>query len=328
MGRPTDPVFGLPGGVSKGFSKELADFTLKFSKEMIEFAKFSLKAFYDIVLGNEDYKNIILSDGYKITTHYMGLVDENNYVNVYDGKVRVVSSKGKELAKFPINKYLDYIGENVEEWSYIKFPYLKSIGWKGLKDGEDNGIYRVAPLARLNAADGMATPLANAEYKKMYEILGQKPVHNTLAYHWARLIEVLYTAEHVNELIQDKETLSDNIRVIPKNKPTEGIGVVEAPRGTLIHHYKTDEKGILEKVNLIVATVHNSPAICLSIKKAAQSLIKNNVVNDGLLNQVEMAFRAYDPCLACATHTASGEMPLIVEVFNKKKELIKKLVQD
>jgi len=323
MGRPTDPIFGMPGGISKGITNELKNFILKFSDEMIEFAKFVIKTFHSVVLENESYKKMILNDAYKIVTHYMGLVDENNFVNFYDGKIRVVSSKGKEIAKFPVEKYYDYIAENVEEWSYIKFPYLKSIGWKGFIDGDDSGIYRVAPLARLNVADGMATELANQEYKKMFDILEHKPVHHTLAYHWARLIEVLYAAERVKELISDKEITSDNIRNIPKNIPDEGIGVVEAPRGTLIHHYKTDENGILKKVNLIVATVNNSAAICLSIKKAAESLIKNGQVSDGILNKVEMAFRAYDPCFACATHSFPGEMPLIVEIYDKKKNLIK-----
>ncbi|MBU1077170.1 MAG: nickel-dependent hydrogenase large subunit, partial [Spirochaetes bacterium] len=281
-----------------------------------------------VVLKNEAYTNLILSDAYTIKTHYMGMVDKNNKVNFYDGKVRVVSSEGKEITKFTSDKYLDFINEGVEEHSFIKYPYLKSKGWKGLVEGDDNGIYRVAPLARLNASEGMATPLADEHYKKMFETLGQKPVHSTLAYHWARLIEVLYASENVKQLINDDSITDQNIRQIPENKPSEGIGIVEAPRGTLIHHYKTDEKGILTKVNLIVATVNNAAAIDMSIRKAAQHLIKDGQVSDGILNQVEMAFRAYDPCLACATHSFPGEMPMIIDIFDHNKKLVEKIQRD
>ena len=151
-----------------------------------------------------------------------------------------------------------------------KFTYLKKVGWKGFIDGPDSGIYRVAPLARLNVSDGMATPLAQAEYEKMYSTLGGKPLHNTLAFHWARLIEVLYAAERLQELAMDKSITDTNVRNIPTATPTEGIGVVEAPRGTLIHHYKSDEKGLLTEVNLIVATVNNAAAICMSVDKGCK----------------------------------------------------------
>jgi len=175
-------------------------------------------------------------------------------------------------------------------------------------------VYRVAPLARLNASDGMATPLAQAEYERMYETLGGKPAHNTLAYHWARLVELLYAAERLLELAEDEEILDPNVRNIPASVPKEGIGVVEAPRGTLFHHYKTNEKGILTEVNLIVATLNNSAAMSMSIEKAARNLIKGGKVSDELLNMVEMAFRAYDPCLACATHSLPGHTPLEVNI--------------
>ena len=253
----------------------------------------------------------------------MGLVDEKNKVNFYDGKIRVVDPGGKELVKFEAKDYLEHIAEHVEPWSYMKFPFLKAIGWNGFIDGKDSGVYRVAPLARLNASDGMATPIAQAEYEKMYDALGGKPAHNTLAFHWARLIEVMYAAEHMFELLKDKGITSDDIRNIPTEVPDEGIGVVEAARGTLFHHYKTDENGIITAVNLIVATVGNAAAMSMSIAKAAQYLIKDGEVNDGLLNMVEMAFRAYDPCLACATHSLPGQMPLEVNIHNSKSEVVK-----
>ncbi|MBA7603490.1 NAD-reducing hydrogenase HoxS subunit beta [subsurface metagenome] len=195
-------------------------------------------------------------------------------------------------------------------------------------DGKDSGVYRVNSLARLNVSDGMATPLAQAEYEKMFDTLGGKPVHATLAFHWARLIEILYAAERLLELCQDEEITSPEVRAIPTATPDEGVGMVEAPRGVLIHHYQTDEQGIVEKVNLIVATVMNNPAMNMSIKRAAQGLIKKGkVVSEGLLNMVEMAFRAYDPCMACATHTLPGQMPLEITIYNSKGEVVERLSQ-
>ena len=324
-GRVIHPVCNLPGGVSKGVTREDREEYIQTGKDSVEFAKFSLQAFNDIVLKNKEYVDIIVGDIYKHNTYYMGLVDKNNKVNFYDGDIRVVDPEGKEYAKFKPQEYLDHIEEHVEPWSYIKFPYLKNVGWKGFVDGKDSGVYRVAPLARLNASDGMATPLAQAEYERMYSVLGGKPGHNTLAYHWARLVELLYAAERLLELAEDEEILDPDIRKIPTEIPTEGIGVVEAPRGTLYHHYKTNGKGILTKVNLIVATVNNSAALCMSVEKAARGLIKGGNVSDGLLNMVEMAFRAYDPCLACATHSLPGEMPLELNIYNINGEVIKTL---
>ncbi len=256
----------------------------------------------------------------------MGMVDANNKVNFYDGDIRVVDPEGKEVAKFKPADYVDYIGEHTETWSYLKFPFLKKVGWKGLVEGKDSGVYRVAPLARLNAADGMATPLAQEAYDKMYSTLGGKPVHATLAFHWARLIEIVYAAERLLELSQDKEVTDPNVRTIPTATPDEGVGIVEAPRGTLYHHYKTDENGMVEKVNLIVATVQNNPAMNMSIKKAAQKLITaGKAASEGLLNMVEMAFRAYDPCLACATHTLPGQMPLEVVIRDPDGNVLQRL---
>jgi F420-non-reducing hydrogenase large subunit len=210
----------------------------------------------------------------------------------------------------------------------MKFAYLKKVGWKGLVEGDASGITRVAPLARLNAADGMATPLAQAEYERMYEVLGGKPVHYTLAFHWARLIEMLYAAERLLELSKDPEITSPNVRTIPTETPSEGVGIVEAPRGTLIHHYTTDANGLVTSANIVVATGFNNAAMCMSVAKVAKALIKNGKVTDGLLNMVEMAFRAYDPCMSCATHSLPGHMPLIVSIRNKAGELIDTIRRD
>jgi F420-non-reducing hydrogenase large subunit len=194
-------------------------------------------------------------------------------------------------------------------------------------DGEQSGIYRVAPLARLNASDGLATPKAQAEHDRMYDTLGGKPAHNTLAYHWARLVEMLYAAERMVELMSDPDIMGTGIRTLPTEKPSEGVGVVEAPRGTLIHHFKSDERGVITQANLIVATVNNAPGICMSVQRAAKGLIKNGNVSDGLLNMVEMAFRAYDPCFACASHSLPGRMPLVVEIKGPDGKLIRRLSQ-
>jgi len=327
-GKAIHPVCGLPGGVSKGITEEQRQKFLENAKEIFEFAKFTLKFFDDIVVKNKQYMDLITGDIFKHKTYYMGTVDENNKVNFYEGKLRVVDTDGNEFARFDVKDYLSHISEHVEPWSYVKFPFLKKIGWKGFIDGNESGIYRVAPLARLNASEGMATPLAQAEFEKMYEKLGGKPAHNTLAFHWARLIEVIYAAESLLKLTEDKSITDPNIRNMPTEIPDEGIGLVEAPRGTLIHHYKTDEKGLITEVNLIVATVANAAGMSMSIARAAQKLIKKGKVNDGLLNMVEMAFRAYDPCLACATHSLPGKTPLIVNIHNNDGDIIKTIRRD
>lgn len=313
-GKATHPVCGVPGGMSKAIDEEERKQIQEMAESTVEFAKFSLQLFNDVVLKNKEYVDIILGDIYTMQSYYMGLVDEKNKVNFYEGDVRVVDPEGKEFVKFKPAEYLDHIGEHVEPWTYLKFPYLKKIGWKGFVEGKDSGVYRVAPLARLNAADGMATPLAQEAYQAMYSTLGGKPVHATLANHWARLVELMYAAERLLGLSKDPEIISPDVRTIPTATPDEGVGVVEAPRGTLFHHYKTDPEGMITDLNLIVATGNNHAAICMSIKKAAQGLIKGGKVSEGLLNMVEMAFRAYDPCLGCATHSLPGQMPLVVQI--------------
>ena len=207
----------------------------------------------------------------------------------------------------------------------MKFCYLKPLGWKGFVDGPESSIYSVAPLARLNAADGMATPEAQKAYEEYFTTLGGKPVHYTLANHWARVIEMLYAAERMRELVNDPEITGKNIRTIPTATPTVGIGVVEAPRGTLFHHYETDEKGLITKANLIVATQGNSARMAMSVEKSAKGLIHEGKVDDGLLNMIEMAFRAYDPCHGCATHSLPGQMPLIVSIRDASGQIVQEL---
>ena len=322
-GRKVHPCTSIPGGVTKGLNEEERLQIEKMGRWGVEFAQFSLQLFNDIVLGNQAYVDLILGDIYTHKTYYMGMVDENNLVNFYDGKVSIVDPEGKRLGKYEPHEYTDWIAEHVEPWTYLKFPYLKQVGWKGFVDGKDSGVYMATPLSRLNASAGMATPLANAEYEKFYDTLGGKPVHQRLATHWARLIELLYAAERLVELATDEEITSPDLHTVPTKTPTEGVGIVEAPRGTLTHHYWTDERGILTKVNLVVGTTNNYASMSMSIKKAAQNLIHGGtVISEGLLNMVEMAFRAYDPCFGCATHSLPGQMPLQVTIRDAAGEVV------
>lgn len=328
-GKATHPAWTLPGGVSKGLNEEERKEIEEMAKSCVEFAKFSLKLFEDVVLKNQGYVDLILSDGYKLVTNYMGLVNDKNQVDFYDGKVRVVDHEGKELFKYSPVEYVNYIAEHVEPYSYLKYPYIKERGWQGFVEGPGTPIYQAAPLGRLNAADSMATPLAQEAYEKYLETLGGKPVHHILATHWARLIELMQAAEQLLELAQDPEITSDDIINIPTGTPNEGVGILEAPRGTLTHHYKTDENGIVVKANLIVGTTNNNAPITMAIKKAAESVIKpGQEITQGVLNMVEMAFRAYDPCFSCATHAILGELPLKMYVYDSKGELYKVLSRD
>jgi F420-non-reducing hydrogenase large subunit len=322
-GRGVHPVAGLPGGWSKAISEDERQEFEAISRQNVEFGLFSLKIFEDVVLKNPGYVELILSEGYTHRTYYMGTVDEHNQPNFYDGMIRVVDPEGHEFAKYAPRFYARHLAEHVEPWTYLKFPYLKGIGWKGFTEGMDSGVYCATPLSRLNAADRMATPHAQEAFEKMYETLGSKkvdgryqPIHQQLATHWARLIELLYSAERMLELSTDEQITDPNVRPVATEIPDEGVGSVEAPRGTLTHHYWTDENGILTRVNLIVGTTNNYALIAMSVKKAAEALIhKGVVVTEGMLNRIEMAFRAYDPCFGCATHSLPGQMPLEVTIY-------------
>ncbi|MBN1416165.1 MAG: Ni/Fe hydrogenase subunit alpha [Bacteroidales bacterium] len=328
-GHQTFVVMNIPGGVRRGLSEQERDDIIHKAKGFIEFSKFTLNLFQDVVLNNSQYVDIILNGPYSLKLHSMGLVDMNNKVNFYDGKVRVVDTLGKELCKYAPDEYLDYVAERVEPWSYLKFPFLKKIGWHGFVDGQNSGVYHATPLSRLNASDGMATPQAQKEYERMYNTLGGKPVHATLAMHWARLVELLYASERCLELAEDPDIIGKDLRAPLGQIPGEGVGIVEAQRGTLTHHYWTDDKGIVTKVNIIVGTTNNNAAISMSIKKAAEGLIKKgSEVTEGVLNMIEMAFRAYDPCLSCATHCLPGQMPMTLEIREANGELLQRVVRN
>jgi F420-non-reducing hydrogenase large subunit len=327
-GKVIHPVLGLPGGVAKRVTAEQQTQIKETAADAVDFARFTLDVFRSVVLANPAYVDLIVSDAFTHRTYYMGLMDEQNRPNFYDGRLRVVTPEGGEWATFPAADYLDFVAEHVEPWSYVKFCYLKPLGWHGFTDGAESGIYSVAPLARLNAADRMATPLAQEAYEELFSTLGGRPVHHTLANHWARVVELLYAAERLKELADDPELIDPNVRTLPTATPREGVGVVEAPRGTLFHHYVTDARGIVERANLIVATQNNSARMAMSVEKAAKGLISKGRVSEGILNKVEMAFRAYDPCNACASHSLPGSMPLVVAVRGSSGETLSLLRRD
>jgi F420-non-reducing hydrogenase large subunit len=324
-GRSTHPVWTVPGGVAKGITEDQRQEIVLQAKSCVEFAKFSLKLFHDVVLANKQYLSLILSDVYEMDSYWIGTVDRKNCVNFYDGDARVVDQKGQEVFRYHDREpqYLDFIAEHVETYSYLKFPYLKKIGWKGFVAGPESGVYQATPLSRLNVADGMATPLAQAAYEELFKTCGGKPVKKLLVAHWARLVELLYAAERLLELAEDREVTSSNFRTLPTATPEEGVGIVEAQRGILTHHYKTDRNGLVTEANLIVGTTNNHAPISMAIKRAAQKLIgPGRPVGQGLLNMVEMAFRLFDPCFSCATHFLPGEMPLTVEVIDADGEVV------
>ena len=310
-GREIHPVAAVPGGVSKGIGEDERKEIEEKAKSCIEFAKTSLSIFKE-VFESKRWNELLGLDS--LQTYYMGLVDKNNHVNYYDGDIRIVTPSGKEFAKIKAKDILNHIEEHVEEWTYVKFPYLKKVGWKGFVDGEKSGIYRVGPLARLNAADGMNTKEAMKEFE---EFKKDGVVHETFAFYHARLIEMLNAAERMYDLARHNAITGTDIRAMP-NEPDEGIGVVEAARGVLIHHYKLNSHGIVEEANLIVATTNNNAAINMSVANAAKKVIKKGKVDDIILNKVESAFRCYDPCLACASH-ALGDTPLVVNIYRGNK---------
>lgn len=328
-GKPTHPVCGIPGGATKSINQDERNQIETMARSCYEFALKTLEIFHKIVLENPKYMSMITNPAFGLNVYNMGMVDKNNKINFYDGMIRVTDPTGKEFIKFKGENYLEHLGEEVVEWSYVKIPYLKKVGFKGLTDGIDSGLYRVGPLGRLNAAEGMATPKAQTEYEMMFDTFQAKPVGSTLAFHWARLIELLYACERALELIADQQITDTNIRNKNFKHQATGIGVVEAARGTLFHHYELTDDRLVKKVNMIVATTNNNGVINMSIRNAARELIKSNAGqakwDDGILNTVEMFFRAYDPCFGCASHSL-GIVKLEIDIFDKQRKHIKTII--
>jgi NAD-reducing hydrogenase large subunit len=315
-GRRIHPVFALPGGVNKSLTGVERDTILRGLDEVIVTLDMGLKIMKEWAHKNlEDINKFAV-----LQTGYFGLVTPENGLELYDGNIRLIDAQGKQLEKFDGRKYLDYISEHVENWSYLKFPYYKKMGWP-------QGVYRVGPLGRLNIADKIDTPLANDELKLFKAFGNGKPVENTLLYHYARLIEALFAAERVRVLLDDPDILSQDILNTRHDFKGEGVGVIEAPRGTLFHHYWAKENGQLERVNLIVSTGHNNWAMSESVDSVAKTYITSTPVTEGMLNRVEAAIRAYDPCLSCSTH-AIGQMPMVVEVLDTAGNLVQTVQRD
>lgn len=325
-GKPNHPVAALPGGWSKHISDRERDLIDKWADELIELGKTTLKIFKDIVLKNPDYLKLVTSDAYYVKVGYMGTINEKQEVSYYDGVQKIIKPDGTEVGTFIGENYLDFISERVIPWSYLKFPYNKRLGsWGGIKAGYDTNLYCVGPLARFNVAKGMDTPYAHEAFEEYKAFFKEKPIHYIQAYHWARAIELLNAAEKIKSLINDPDITSKDIIASETKIKGVGFGIVEAPRGTLIHHYVTDENAIVEKVNLVVATTHNNGPINLAIKKAANHFIKDGKVDEGILNYIEMAFRPYDLCLACATHNVTvGQSPIEITIYHNN-EPVKKL---
>jgi F420-non-reducing hydrogenase large subunit len=322
-GKPNHPVAAMPGGWSKRISEAERKDIEAWSKELVELGRLTLQVFDNLVLKNPQLMELVTGDMYKVKVGYMGTMDDQNRPAYYDGIQKIIDANGTPIGQFTGKAYLDHISERVVPWSYQKVPYQKKLGWQGIVEGDDTSMYSVGPLARFNIASGMDTPLAHEAYEKFFDTFQVKPVHNVLAYHWARAIELLNAAEKCLLLSKDPEITGTHTWQEVGEATGEGVGIIEAPRGTLIHHYNTDEKGIVTAANLIVATTHNKGPINLAVNKAARHFIKEGKVSQGLLNYVEMAFRPYDLCLACATHAVTGGgWPLEAQIYSKDGKLI------
>ena len=315
-GRKINPTFAIPGGVNKALKNADRDMILQGLEENIETAKIGL----DIIKAWATTNKEVVDNFAVFSTGYLGLVTSDNALELYQGDIRLVGSDGGELEKFDANDYQDYIAEHVEDWSYLKFPYYKKLGYP-------EGVYRVGPLGRLNTVEKLDTPMANDEFMEYRSINNGKPIENTLYYHYARLIETLFAIEKVKVLLDDPDILGRDILNTKRDFQGEGVGVIEAPRGTLFHHYIANENEQIEKVNLIVSTGHNNWAMSEAVDSVAKAYITGPEIHEGLLNRVEAAIRAHDPCLSCSTH-AIGKMPMVVDIKDSDGKVIKTLSRD
>ncbi len=314
-GKKVHPNSAIPGGVNSALSIADRDELLKQTDSAISDIQFALELIKDYYSQNGD----MVASFANFPTGYLGLVDENNNLEPYDGRLRLLDRKGIVLEdQFEPSNYLDIISEYVEDWSYLKFPFYKSLGYPG-------GTYRAGPLGRLNVSEGISTPLANNELKN-FKKLGNKNglVEGSMYYHYARLIETLYAAERAKQLLENKDILSTDTQTTSNTLNEQGVGVLEAPRGTLFHHYWIDDTGKILKVNLIIATGNNNAAMNQAVYEVAREYIKDGKVTEGILNRVEAAIRCYDPCLSCSTH-ALGQMPLVIRLISADGEVIREI---
>ena len=325
FGKAPHPEGGIPGGVPRGVSGDERRWIADTAEESVAFLLEALAIFRYKVLQDQVFRGLLEDEAYRVRSCSMALVDDRDRVAFYDGTVKVADATGREIDCFAPASYAGHIAEWVEPWTTVKMTYLRAREWKGLAEGNDTSLYKVGPLARLTVAKEMATPLAQAEFERFKGFFGDVPTHQILASHWARLICALQAAERCQEITADPVLTGRHIRNPDLSLCGTGVGCVEAPRGILFHHYETDDRGILTMVNLIVATQNNAGPISLAIKKAARRFIRGGEVREGLLNRVEMAFRAFDPCQSCATHALPGGVSLRINIRNSHGEIIRQI---
>jgi len=322
-GRRIQLVGGVPGGWQRRVTEMMRERIAAIAAANVAFARRCLQLFQEAVLERPETASLLTDPLFTQPTHSMGLVDPSGHLALCDGELRVVDTGGRERHRFPPDRYPEFVAERTEPWTTVKLPFLRAIGWNGLAGGDTSGVYAVGPLARLNVCDGLSTPLADQAWHELFATFSESagngrfvPLHNRLLNHAARLVEMLHAAERMVELAAAPELTDPEVRVPVPGRPTrsEAVGCVEAPRGTLLHRYLVDGEGMVTGVDLIVATTMNNAAIGLSVAAAAQGLIHGGRVDEPLLDRIEMAIRAHDPCLACASHALPGRMPLEVRV--------------
>ncbi len=305
----------IAGGMNKALSKDERDYLLQDIDQIISWAQATVALVKKVHTSNLPYYD----DFATIRSNYLSLVKPNGALELYHGGIRVKNAQGQTLVdQYDYCDYAELIHEEVRSWTYMKFPYLTSIGMH-------DGWYRVGPLARINNCDFIDTPLAEAARVDFKQHSGESMVHSTLGFHWARLIELLHCAESIASLLHDPDLMSSDL-VAKGEKRYEGIGVIEAPRGTLFHHYQIDENDIVTKANLIVSTTSNNTAMNESVRQVAAEYLSGRELTEPLLNNLEVAIRAYDPCLSCATH-AIGKMPLQLELLDAQGGMVDKLIR-
>jgi len=305
----------IPGGVNKTLTTDDRNYLLKDIKQIIAWAQDSVELIKTIYLEQLDYHQKFAT----VKSNSMGLITPQGQHELYHGGLRAKDAQGKTIFDhIDCSHYEDYFREAVKPWSYMKFPFIKTLG-------EDKGWYRVGPLARINNCDSISTPLAEQQRVEFMQLESGLPVHATLATHWARMIELLHCTEAIEQLLNDEDILGTDL-LRKGDMQHQGIGVIEAPRGTLFHHYQIDDDGIVQKANLIVSTTQNNQAMNESIRHVAKNYLSGHKLTEPLLNQIEVAIRAYDPCLSCATH-ALGKMPLEIELLNADGSTLSRIIK-
>jgi NAD-reducing hydrogenase large subunit len=300
----------IPGGVNKCLSLAERDVLLKDVDQQMAWARAAVKIAKDYTITNLGK----LAPFGSFDSNHLSLVRADGAMDLYHGNLRAIDAQGNLIFdQIDYQQYVDFIAEEVRDWSYMKFPFIRSIG-------PDKGWYRVGPLARLNTVGFIDTPLAEAERKEFRQATAGKPNNITMAYHWARMIELLHAMEKIQELLHDKDLQGTDL-VVKGERREVGVGVIEAPRGTLFHHYRVDRNDQIVSANLIVSTTHNNEPMNRAVAKVAKDHLQGVEITEGLLNHVEVAIRAYDPCLSCATH-ALGQMPLEVTLVDHAGQVL------